>query len=372
MYYTPSDRTLLHCIPIAAPATRRQAKELERKVQVSFGFVPQYYAQHLGIRFGREWHENCEYRYETLIKMKTYLHQTFPHVEAFYPRDNGHGFDADCATLSGVYGSKLLPLIFGFDVYFPEDDWPNDASTEHFSKESLRELKYVELNNNPFIIRIKEQMEHMKKTFGKVEGYMNYQGVLNTALKLRGNDIFIDMLEDEDFVDELFGKIADVIEKFAKWIQSYQRKSGYDIDMLSLSNCVVNMISPELYERFVLPHDKRLASEFPRFGIHTCNWKVTPYLESIRQIPNLGYLDMGSMSDISKARRMFPESRLAVMYSPVDFLQKPLPELEADIYEIVRQAAPCDIVLADLTEVTEAARLNHVLQFITQLGDEIE
>ena len=362
MHYSPSSRTLLNHIPIAGPATRRQAGELERKVRVTFGFVPQYYSQQLGIRFGREWHENCEYRYETLLKMKMHLNRTFPQAEEFHPRDNGHGFDADCATLSGIYGSKLLPLLFGLDICFPEDDWPGDASTNHFSKETLRELKPVDLNNNPFIHRLDGQMAQMRRTFGRIDGYMvGYQGVLNTALKLRGNDIFMDMYDDAAFVDDLFGKIADAIEKTAKWIQSRQRESGCDIDMLSLSNCVVNMISPELYERFVLPHDKRLSGKFSRFGIHTCNWNVTPYLESIRKIPDLGYLDMGGMSDMGKARRMFPETRLAVLYSPVDFMQKSLPELEADMRKIATQAAPCDIVLADLTEDTDAARINHIL-----------
>ena len=367
-HYKPSGRTLINHIPIAGPATRAQPGESERKVRVTFGFVPQYYSRLLGIRFGREWHENCQYRHDTLLKMKTHLHRTFPEAGAFFPRDNGHGFDADCATLSGIFGSKLLPLILGLEICFPDDDWPGDATTEHLPKETLRNLKSVNINNNPFLLQLGEQMERMKKTFGRIDGYMvGYQGVLNTALKLRGNDIFTDMFDDAAFVDDLFGKIADTIEKTAKWIQSRQRETGCDIDMLSLSNCVVNMVSPRLYERFVLPHDKSLSQKFPRFGIHTCNWNVTPYLESIRQIPDLGYLDMGAMSDMAKARRMFPETRLAVLYSPVDFNQKPLPELEADLRKIATQAAPCDIVLADLTEDTDPARLNHVLRHIARL-----
>lgn len=372
MYYKPSGRTLLNYIPIGAPATRRPAGDEERRIRVSFGFIPKWYVERVGISFGREWHENCEYRYDTLTRMKAYLNKRFPSVEEFCPRDNGKGFDEDCATLSGAYGSKVLAMLYGFEVRFPEDDWPVDASAAHLSKEKLTKLTCIDLENNPFMHRLDEQMNHMERVFGRVDGFLNYQGVLNTAQKLRGNEIFMDMTDDEAFIDGLFGNIEDTIEKAAKRVQARQRLSGCDIDLLSLSNCVVNMISPNMYERFVLPHDKALSEKFRRFGVHTCNWNVTPYLQSLRQIDDLGYLDMGSMSDMRLARRIFPETRLAVLYSPVAFAQKPLAELEADLRAIAEQAVPCDIVLADLTEDTDDARLSHILKYIGGIEANLE
>lgn len=53
------------------------------------------------------------------------------------------------------------------------------------------------------------------------------------------------------FEPSWFSKRVDVEER--------QRQSGFPIDQLSVSNCVVNMISPKDYETFVMPHDARIA-----------------------------------------------------------------------------------------------------------------
>ncbi len=172
-------------------------------------------------------------------------------------------------------------------------------------------------------------------------------------------------------MDDLFAHIAGTTERLVKRVQKRQRESGVDIDLLSLSNCVVNMISPQMYTRFVLPHDKRLSFEFKRFGIHTCNWDVTPYLSALREIPSLGYLDMGAMSDMSSARSSFPETRLAVFLSPLTVEQQPLGDLEKELRRITSQAAPCDIILADLTPHIEDSRLRDVLKMIDKIGAEI-
>lgn len=369
--YNPPPGTLINHIPISGPATRRPAGEWEHTVRVSLGFVPGWYARRLGVTFGRRWHEDCLYRYETLTKMKALLHSKFPSAPEFAPRDNGHGCDSDCATLSGVYGSKVVAMLYGLEPVFPEEDWPGDASPEPLSLETLRSLKPMNLDNSPVMERLEAQMDCMEREFGRIDGFLNYQGVLNTAQKLRGSDIFYDMMDDERFVDDLFAHIADTIGRLAARVQMRQRRSGCDIDLLSLSNCVVNMISPAMYERFVLPHDRALSERFARFGIHTCNWNVTPYLDSLRLIKRMGYLDMGAMSDMRRARQMFPEARLAVLYSPVAFQEKPMDQLEADLRQIALQAAPCDIVLADLTEEADDARINHVLALADQIEEEI-
>lgn len=74
---------------------------------------------------------------------------------------------------------------------------------------------------------------------------MNYQGILNIAVKVRGQEIISDMIEDPDFVHRFFRHIARTIAKTSRAVQARQRESGFDVDLLSMSNCVMNMISPE-------------------------------------------------------------------------------------------------------------------------------
>ena len=99
------------------------------------------------------------------------------------------------------------------------------------------------------------QMDCIAERWGKISGYLNYQGVLNNALRLRGQDIFLDMYDDPEFVHHLFRHITETMIAVAKAVQKRQRESGFFIDLFSCSNCVMNMISAEMYEEFVLPYE---------------------------------------------------------------------------------------------------------------------
>ena len=82
--------------------------------------------------------------------------------------------------------------------------------------------------------------------------------------------------------------------------------------------------------------------------MHTCNWNVTPYAYELAKLPKVGYLDMGMMSDMRLVRQLFPETRRAVMYSPVKFHDAPIEEIDADMQRIYDELAPCDVVMADI------------------------
>lgn len=366
---THKNYALMNFIPIAAPATRRPCGDSERSFRISLGFLPQWYVERTGVQFGQRWHEDCLYRYETLSEIKKYLHTLFPSVPEFTPRINSLGYDPDCATLSGVYGSKMVAMLYGFEAAFHENDWPTDLSGKPLDEDTLRHLQPVDLDNNPHMERLEKQMDEMQKQFGRIEGYLNYQGVLNTAQKIRGNDIFTDLIEDEDFADDLFSHIEQTTCQLARRVQARQRASGVDIDLLSVSNCVVNMISPAMYERFILPHDEALSKRFARFGVHTCNWNVTPYLKALRRIEKMGYLDMSASSDLSQARKLFPDTRLAIFFSPGDIQDKPTEQLEAEFRRIAEEAAPCDIVFADMTPETSDEKLRTLLDYADKIEE---
>lgn len=137
---------------------------------------------------------------------------------------------------------------------------------------------------------------------------------------------------------------------------------------MDVSNCVVNMISPRMYARFVAPRDRRIAESFALFGVHTCNWNVTPYLGELRALPKVGYLDMGMDSDFRRARELFPQARGAVLYDPRRVIEATPEDLRADLTRIAAELAPCDVVLADLPAET---RDPHVRRFLV-LAAEVE
>lgn len=363
-------KQLRNFIPIGGPATREPAVGDEGPLRVVLGFTPQWYVRHVSVDFGPQWHQDPIYRYESLYRMKEFLSQAFPDYAQFQLKPNARGVDPGCATISGAYGIMPVPLAYGIPAVYRSDGWPDAAPGSHLSKEVLMSLKPFEPDSNPFMQELLRQIDLTYETYGTVEGFLNYQGILNIALKVRGVEIFMDMCDDPPFAHFLLSHIADTIGKMAKTVQARQRQYGFDVDLLSLSNCVLNMISPAMYEEFVLPLDEALSHQFELFGIHICNWNITPYLDSLRKIKKMGYLDMGMDSDMEKARRYFPDTRRAVLYHPNKLIFLLEDQMEAEIRQIYRQLAPCDLVLGGIDPSTTVEQVRRFLDLAQRIREE--
>jgi hypothetical protein len=344
-------------IPISAPARREVADGTESDMRVSLGFEPAWFHRRCDVDFVERWHTDPYYRHDTLVRMKEELCGTFPSV-TYWNLD----YEDDLWTLSGCLGAYVIPWILGCSLRYAPDRWPVIAPGSTLSLQDRERLSVDALLSGAPVEELFRQMDIIESESGKIHGYLNWQGVLNNALHLRGQSIFLDMVDNPDLVHNLFSLICDVMIALAQRVQERQRRSGFYVNHFCVSNCVVNMISPESYREFVFPYDKRIAESFERFGVHTCNWNVTPYLEELRKLPRVGYLDMGMMSDMEKAKTLFPKARRAVLYSPVKLQEAPIEEIQKDMGTIYEELSPCDLVMADVQATTPDSRVNELLQ----------
>jgi len=375
-------KQLRNHIPLGGPATREPADGTESPLRISLGFTPKWYHDRLGIDFSEQWHTNPVYRYESLVAMKEYLHEHFPYVPYFTPAYEKRGsagtsdtagtaaLEPACATVSGVFGILFISMLYGAEPVYSKDGWP-DAKPD-FSKEYLDKLISagpLQLEQNKVFRQFVSQMDSIRRKWGRVHGYMNYQGILNIAAKLRGSAVFIDMIDDPEFTKRFFSHIAGTILQAAQYIQQKQRDSGFSIDLLSMSNCTVSMISPQQYEEFNLPLDSMLGSHFDAFGIHTCNWVIDPYIDSLRNIQKMGYIDTGINSDLRRVRDTFPEARRAVLLTPGEIEKWNSDDLVRIIRKIHAEYSPCDIVLADIETTMSDDRIR---EFFSLRDKELE
>lgn len=342
-------------IPIAGPARREPADGAERPMRVSLGFVPAWFRQRCDVDFSERWHTDPYYRYATLKQMKAELVSAFPAAEWDLARTD------DFSTISGCYGSYMIPAMFGIPLTYRADRWPQ-LHPRRLTVHEIEQLTPERILSSLIVDDLFRQMDIIEREWGLIHGYMSWQGVLNNAFNIRGQEIFVDLAERPDWVHKFFALLTDVMIAIAQRVQERQRQSGFAINQFSVSNCVMNMISPRMYRTFVLPHDHRIAESFERFGVHTCNWDVTPYLNALSELPKVGYLDMGIMSDMRKARATFPDARWAVLYSPVKLREAALADIRADMAKIAQELAPCDVVMADIDADTPDQRVNELLQ----------
>jgi hypothetical protein len=283
--------------------------------------------------------------------MRKELNRRFPALQL-----GGPDPDAAPATIDGVHGALPMALIFGLEVDYYANLWPA-ARHNYLDEETIWELSVPDLASVPVMAQILEQMDAIEREFGRIEGYLNWQGVLNNAFRIRGPDIFPDLMMNPELARHLFDVVANTMIAGMRLVYERQARTGFVVRHATLSNCVVNMISPELYREHVFPWDQKISESFEFFGIHNCAWNVDPYIEDYARIEKLGYVDMGIMSDMAKAKRLCPNARRAVMYTPMDLVNKPVEALRTDLELIREHLSPCDIVMADIDSGTPDERI---------------
>lgn len=341
-------------IALSAPATRRPARPKEPFLRPEIGFVPAWFQQRLGIDFGKRWHTDPRYRCETIVTMSKETRRRFgARSDIGIMQDPERPRD----ILTGTYGTVFVAGIYGAPIEYPSNGWPSVKPGWFLTDQQADELEPPELDSNPVWNELMDQLDWIERERGRIEGFLNWQGVLNNAFRLRGNRIFLDMARAPQRVEHVFECVTETMIEGARRLYERQRRTGVRIDHFTISNCLVNMTSPAQYARFQLPFDRRIARSFGMIGIHNCAWSADPYIDLYATLPKVAYIDMGVESDLPRAKKAFPEARRAIMYPPQAIRNRPLPAIEQDLERIAERYGPCDIVFADITHDTPDERI---------------
>jgi len=356
-------KQLIYYIAPAAPPTRTPAAGDETFLRPEVGFNPSWFNLHCGIDFSERWHADPDYRLRCHETMTREIRRRFPRRAI-----GGADKDEPPDLLTGVYAGAVVAALFGQSIMYFPDKWPV-AHGSPLTDETAMALTPVDLPQAPFLDGILRQMDRIEQLTGTIRGFVNWQGVLNTAFRLRGQQIFIDLIENPGMAEHLFECVAQTMVDGMRTLYQRQRQAGQFYDFASVSNCVVNMVSPQLYRERLLPFDAWIRDQFPVYGIHNCAWRVDPYVEPYREIPELGYLDMGLDSDLEKARRLFPEARRNVLLTSMYLASRSDEEVRADLEKIARHLGPCDLGLPDIEVDVPDERILYVLNLCGDLSE---
>ena len=358
---------LLSYIAPGAPATRRPADGNEPFLRPEVGFTPKWYRSALGIDFGERLHTDVDHRREAVLAMRGELRRRFPGTRVGRIDQPDEPLD----LLTGTYGASLVAAIYGVPIVYAEDNWPNCAH-EYLTDDEIDGLEPPNLDDSPVFSALMDQVERIAQLEGRVEGFMNWQGVLNNAQRLRGEQIFLDMYDAPERCNHLFDCVATTMIDGARRLHERQRESGVEVGFFTVSNCLVNMVSAASYREFLLPRDQRISEAYGTIGIHNCAWTADPYIDDYAAVPNLAYIDMGHESDMERARLAFPNARRSIMYTPMDVANKGLDEIHADFTAIAESYGPCDMVLADIEAGTPDERVLAVIDLCREIGEKAE
>ena len=122
-------------------------------------------------------------------------------------------------------------------------------------------------------------------------------------------------------------------------------------------DCLINMISPQMYRQQLLEFDQRFPESFDTFGIHTCNWTIDPYVEALAEVPGLAYLDMGPESVIDRVHQLFPDLCPSVFIHPQHFREMSKQEITREVTELGKRIGRGYILLSDLEVGTRDSQI---------------
>ena len=332
-------------------------------MRTEIGFTPNWFRTALGIDFGRRWHTDPAYRRETVLAMRGELRRRFPGTKV----GGIDRPDKPLDLLTGVYGGNVVAAIYGVPIIYAEHNWPN-CEHQYLSDDEVDGLEPPDLDTNPIFQELMMQVDWIAAHEGQIEGFINWQGILNNAQRLRGEKIFYDFIDAPERCRYLFECIYTTMTEGVKRLHERQRASGVEVNFVTVSNCLVNMVSPSQYRELLLPFDLRIQKAFGNIAIHNCAWNADPYIDDYASIPNLGYIDMGLESNLSRAREAFPNARRALMYTPMDLANKSMDAIRKDMERVARDYGPCDIVAADIDAGTPDERVLALIELCKKIS----
>jgi hypothetical protein len=247
----------------------------------------------------------------------------------------------------------IVQEILGCEVKYQEDSNPW-VLPRNLTEAEIWALQVPEdIESAPSMRALLFLMEELEAEFGYLQGDVPLHGVLNAAIDLRGQDYFIDLIENAPLVAHLHRVIARTIYEVGRRVKARTGNvaisinriiASFDPSIYIIPNCSLQMISPQMYEELLLEHDTWLGRQLPPLGFHHCGSNAHLFAPLYAQA-GATYLDVGWGSDIAACRAALPNAWLSLRLNPVKMLDATPEESAADV-EVLLEAhgAPWDRV----------------------------
>jgi len=299
-------------------------------------FAPEWWHRHAGICFDRDFFFHPARRVEDERKMEQVLHEKWGQFGL------GSGASEVRPEVGAVHlaAGYMISQMLGCEVRYHEDHPPQIVPRN-------AEKLIVELErafDSQVSRDFQNLVESLKSRYGRVSGDVNWSGILNIALDLRGQDVFVDMYTRPEDVQRSFCQIAGVIERFVAGVESSTGTSSISVNrnvrhlarpVFLHSECSHTMISEAFYEKFLMPLDVAWSERHRPFGIHYCGPDPHRYASMFARLPHLDFLDVGWGGDVAQLRKFLPNTFLNIRLSPVEIVRQSVDEIRSTIVRLV-------------------------------------
>jgi hypothetical protein len=329
-------------------------------IVVVMGFMPAWWTHEYGITFGRDFNLDPDVHRATLAQMEDILRERFGDMPNFFCGDDY----AHAEPMERRFGDALIPALFGSEVWFEGAGGHPYAPEMDLTAAEAGELEVPQIADHPVTQLL---LPPRDDTEGRTAGELGFEGVINIAHKLRGQELFLDMIDAPERARHVFEVAYETIDSFVHMVRAWQDPRSTRPTYFVTCNCLLNMISPRMYREQLLEFDRRFSESFDLFGIHTCNWTVDPYLDVLAELPSLAYLDMGEESDLERVHRLWPDLAPSVFVHPQRLREMTEHEIACTVTELGERIGRGYILLSDLEVGTRDSQIRAAYESAARL-----
>ena len=318
------------------PSTKTDAPLLP----VEIVLAPDWWHAHAGIDFDPDFFFHPRRRVEAERTMEKVAYERWGHFGL------GGDRDRDLPVLGAVHlaAGFLLSEMLGCEVEYRADAPPqvHPRGQEQLAVDEEAAFR------SPAFKRLEALADQLATRHGYVTGDVNWGGILNLALDLRGQELFTDLADQPGQVGLFFDQIGRVIERFVSFVESRTGSSSISVNRNVLhrpgavflhSECSHTMISAAHYEKFLLPFDIAWSRRHRPFGIHYCGPDPHRMAAAYAKVPQLDFLDVGWGGDLRVLRRHLPHTFLNIRLSPVAIVDQTPEQIRATVRRLVMDSA---------------------------------
>ena len=306
-------------------------------IPLGVGFYPDWFHKHYGISFGKEYYFDPEKRVKTRMEIARRLHERFGDVGLGNP-------DPKPVPLI-TFGMVMLPAIFGCDIVYKDEALPW-AMPLNLSEKEIMKLEVPDILHSPPMTDMIDQIDYLQNKYGHVVGDINTTGVQNLALKIRGDQLYVDFFENPALCHHLLQVCTECVIQLFQFNRKTTGTGAVDVTpmcdpkLFVIPNCTAEQISLKTYEEFILPYDNQVADACHPLGIHHCG-SVNQVLEGYAKVHHLAFVEIGFGSDVKKARQVFgPDVAINSRINPVLMKNGTAEEVAAEVRNLISQGDP--------------------------------
>ncbi len=341
---------------------------------VDIVLAPAWWYHHEGITFDEDFFFHPAKRVEVERKMEQVLYDRWGR----FGLGGERGRDLPVVGAVHLAAGYLISEMLGCRVEYSADAPPAVVPANTTKLEVSVEGAFA----SPAFKRLENLLDTLKTKYGYVCGDVNFSGVLNHALDVRGQQFLTDMYDVPEEAGGFLRGIAEVTERFSQGIGTATGSTSISVNrnvrnipkpVFLHSECSHVMISVRQYEQFLMPFDEAWSRKYRPFGIHYCGEDPHRYAEVFAKLPYLDFLDLGWRGDVAQLRQHLPETFLNIRYSPVEITRQTPDEIRQTVRKLVHASGDpwlTGVCCINMDEKVADAQITAVLEEVALLREE--